>query len=110
MADLLSADTLTGAGLALAAAGVIAGIRWLVAGKAKQLDGLPAQIHQVQMDLVKIGARLDRAEADIANDKAGRRAFAAVETDVAVIRTTLSAIQVEQRDMWSQINKGRTAA
>lgn len=108
MADLLSADTLTGAGLALAAAGVIAGIRWLVAGKAKQLDGLPALIHQMQMDQVRITARLDRAEAEIANDKAGRAAVSAMQTDIAVIRSTMASFQQEQRDMWSQINKTKT--
>lgn len=103
----ISGDMMQGAALALAAAGVMAGIRWLAMSKARQLDGLPQQLHQMELRQVEMAGRLGRAEAEIANDKAGRAAVAAVQTDVAVIRATLATIQTEQRDMWSQINKSK---
>lgn len=120
MTDLLSPDALTGGSLALAAAGTLAGVRWLVAAKAKQLDSVPELIHQVQMELVRIAARLDRAEADIANDKAGRRAFAAVEmmvskisTDIAHLATDLQKLSDRQekggQELWGAIDRLRDA-
>lgn len=106
MADLFSTETLTGFGVALAGAGALYGIRWLAAGKAKQLDGLPALMHQMQLELVKIGARLDRAEADIANDKAGRRAFAAVEMLVSKISADISHLAADVQKLSDRHEKG----
>ncbi len=106
MADLLSTDALTGGGLALAAAGAVAGLRWLAASKAKQLDGLPALMHQMQMELVRIAARLDRAEADIANDKAGRRAFAAVEMMVSKISSDIGHLAADLQKLSDRQEKG----
>jgi predicted nucleic acid-binding Zn-ribbon protein len=107
MVDIVSADALAGGTVAFLAAGLAAGVRWAVSAKARQLDGLPAQVIALQLDHVRHDARLAKLEEAVANDKAGRAAMAAVQTDVAVIRSTVSAIQAEQRDMWSQINKTR---
>ena len=114
----LGGDLLTGAGGALVGGLLVAGLRWLVAGKAKQLDGLPVLSHQIQMELVKIGSRLDRAEADIANDKAGRRAFAAVENLVGKISSDIGHLAADVQklsdrhekgngELWSAINRLR---
>ena len=106
MTDLLSPDVLTGGGLALAAAGAVAGVRWLVSAKAKQLDSFPDLIHQVQMELVRMAARLERAEADIANDKAGRRAFAGVEMTVNKISTDVMHLAADLQKLSDRQEKG----
>lgn len=124
MPDIMSGEALSGAAMTLAAVGVIGLVKWLVTAKAKQLDGLPTLIQQIQMELVKIGARLDRAEADIANDKAGRRAFAAVEASITKISTDIGHLAADLqklsdrhesggRDIWTAIERlrqGRDAA
>ncbi|MBP7339648.1 hypothetical protein, partial [Niveispirillum sp.] len=118
MPDIFSGDALAGAGMALAAAGAVAVVRWLAAGKARQLDGLPATLHAIQMEMVRISARLDRAEADIANDKAGRRAFGAVETLVSKISSDIGHLSADLQklsdrhekgngEIWSAINRMR---
>jgi len=84
----------------------VAGLRWLAASKAKQLDGLPALMHQMQMELVRIAARLDRAEADIANDKAGRRAFAAVEMMVSKISSDIGHLAADLQKLSDRQEKG----
>ncbi len=106
----LSGDMMQGVAVALGSIGVLAGIKWLVAGKARQIDAVPAVLHQIELRLVELNGRMGRAESEIANDKAGRAAIASVQTDLAVIRATVAAIQTEQRDMWSQINKAKGGA
>lgn len=121
----ISGEMMQGGLVALAAAAVMAGIRWLVVGKAKQLDGLPvliqalqAEIHALRLEQVKAAARLDRAEADIANDKAGRRAFGAVETMVSKISSDIGHLSSDLQklsdrqekgagEIWSAINRIR---
>ncbi|MBP7339940.1 hypothetical protein [Niveispirillum sp.] len=116
--DPLSTDTLAGAGLALAIAGAIAGVRWLVTGKAREIDGLPALVQSLRLDLVRITARLDRAEADIANDRAGRRAFGAVEILVSKINSDIGHLSADlqklsdrhergNQDIWTAIDRLR---
>lgn len=120
MTDMFSADALAGASMALAAAGAVAGLRWLATSKLRQLDGLPGLIHDIRLELVRISARLDRAEADIANDKAGRRAFAAVEmmvskisSDIAHLATDLQKLSDRQekggQELWAAIDRLREA-
>lgn len=120
----ISADMLSGAGGALAVAAVIAGIRWLASAKVRQIDGLPGQIQAVQLELVRISARLEKAESEIANDKAGRKAFAAVEVLVTKISSDIGHLSADvqklstrhekgQEDLWSAVNRireGRDAA
>ncbi|MFV3077511.1 hypothetical protein [Niveispirillum fermenti] len=101
----ISGDMVQGAALALAAAGVMGGIRWLAGGKARQLDGLPQQIHAIEIRIVEILGRLAKAEADIANDKAGRAAIAAMREDLAAIRAVVPQLQHGLGDVWTQLNK-----
>ncbi|OYQ36222.1 hypothetical protein CHU95_05385 [Niveispirillum lacus] len=118
--DAFSTDTLTGAGMGLAAAGALAGLRWLVMGKAREIDGLPAQVQALRLDLVRTGARLDRAEADIANDKAGRRAFGTVEILVSKISADIGHLSADlqklsdrhergNQEIWAAIDRMRGA-
>lgn len=118
--DALNGDTLAGAGLALAVAGAVAGIRWLVTGKAREIDGLPALLQALQVELVRVTARLERAEADIANDKAGRRAFGTVEMLVSRISADIGHLSADlqklsdrhergNQDIWVAIDRLREA-
>lgn len=120
MAEILSLDALTGAGIVLAGAAVLAGVRWLATAKVKQIDGLPAELQAIRMELVRITARLDRAEADIANDKAGRRAFGAVENLVSKISADIAHLTADvqklsdrhdrgAQDIWTAIDRMRAA-
>ncbi len=120
----ISGDMMQGAGMALAVAGALALVKWLATAKAKELDSLPDAIAAIRLDLVRIMARLDRAEADIANDKAGRRAFGAVETLVSKISADIGHLSTDVQklserhekgngELWSAINRlrdGRDAA
>lgn len=117
-------DAITGAVLTLAAGGVVAGVKWAVGAKFKQLDGLPAQLGDIRLEMVRLTARMDKAESDIANDKAGRKAFAAVETQMAALASSVESLvrlvndlatnqRQDTRDLWSAVNKvreGRDAA
>lgn len=107
MADLVSGDALMGAGTVLAAVAILGGIRWLAAAKAKQIDGLPDKLHAMDLALVKLDARMAKAEGDIANDKDGRRAFAAAKEELAAMRATLVLTQQSITELWSQVNKVR---
>lgn len=118
MLDPFSTEMLTGAGMALAAAGALAGLKWLVIDKARQIDGMPALVQSLQMELVKLSARLDRAEADIANDRAGRRAFGAMEVLVSKISSDIGHLSADvqklsdrhergNQEIWSAIDRLR---
>lgn len=96
-----------GALYALGGMAVLAGIRWLAANKAKQIDGLPDKLHAIELVLVKLEGRMSVAEADIENDKDGRRAFAAAKEELAAIRATLVLMQQSIAELWSQLNKLR---
>lgn len=104
--ETFNGDTLAGAGLALAVAGVVAGIRWLVTGKAREIDGLPALLQELRMELVRITARLERAEADIANDKAGRRAFGTVEMMVSRISADIGHLSADLQKLSDRHERG----
>ncbi|WP_298330313.1 hypothetical protein, partial [Asticcacaulis sp.] len=104
--DAFGAEALTGAGLVLAVTGVIAGVRWLVSGKAREIDGLPALVQSLRLELVRVGARLDRAEADIANDKAGRRAFGSVEILVTKISADIGHLSPDLQKLSDRHERG----
>ncbi|MFV3130336.1 hypothetical protein [Niveispirillum sp. KHB5.9] len=116
----MGGEMLAGAGLALAAAGALAGVRWLVRDKARQIDGMPDLVQSLQLELVRLAARLDRAEADIANDKAGRRAFGAVEILVTKISADIGHLSADlaklsdrhergNQEVWVAIDRLRAA-
>lgn len=118
--DTFNVETLTGAGMGLAVAGVVAGVRWLVLGKAREIDGLPGLVQALRLELVRVGARLDRAEADIANDKAGRRAFGSVEILVSKISADIGHLSADlqklsdrhergNQEIWAAIDRMRGA-
>lgn len=118
--DTFNVETLTGAGMGLAVAGVVAGVRWLVSGKAREIDGLPGLVQALRLELVRVGARLDRAEADIANDKAGRRAFGSVEILVSKISADIGHLSADlqklsdrhergNQEIWAAIDRMRGA-
>lgn len=107
----------TGLVAALAAGGMIAGVKWLLAGKAKQIDAIPDSLHRLEMAVALLTGRLERAETEIANDKAGRQAFAQAQQQLARIDATLTHItqlmedyRATTRDLWTAVNKLRDAA
>lgn len=95
---------LNGALMTLAVAGAGALLKWLFTSKARAIDALPSNLHQIELTLVKIEGRLSKAESEIANDKAGRAAFAAAREDLAAINATLGTMRQDVRDLWSAVN------
>lgn len=113
----LGGDAIAGAVLTLAAGGVIAGVKWLIGAKFKQLDGLPAQLNDIKTELALLKARMGHAEEAIANDKAGRKAFAEAREEIAKIGTTvahhtdaMARVETGIRDLWSRMNRLSDAA
>lgn len=110
-------DAVTGAVLTLAAGGLVAGVKWLVGAKFKQLDGMPGQLGEIKMELALLKSRLGQAEEAIANDKAGRKAFAETREEIAKIGTTvahhteaMARVETGIRDLWSRLNRISDAA
>lgn len=110
-------DAVAGAVLTLAAGGILAGVKWLIGAKVKQLDGLPTQLGEIKMELALLKSRVGHAEEAIANDKAGRKAFAEAREEIAKIGTTvvhhteaMGRIETGIRDLWSRVNRLSDAA
>lgn len=83
--------------------------RWLVQRAARQYEALETRV-------AELSARLIRAEYDIANDKAGRAAFAATQTQLVSLDQrvqhlvdTLRDFRATTRDdiqnIWSRVNR-----
>lgn len=99
-------------------------IGWIVAlvvlgmaGLAKWLLGrLARQYEAMERQMADVGIRLARVEYDVANDKAGRAAFAETRAQIAVLTQSvqhLAGVQAEARretrediqNLWSRLNR-----